>query len=260
MPMVVINNEGSNVYDSGFIKFLSNIVLSYAYDAVSKYPEPNREDYDTEEAYKQAYNEYLLLLVDYVNKIKHDVFADVLNTYNDSISFETNMKKSVEALTNNLNGNIAYCNRNIRHAIISTVICSLLFPVKMIPIFLGLGGARYLLNKSKIKRCMTISQQQKAMLQQFNAEKNEIYSFQDSLRTDYHSRKGELEELRSMVLNGKVSSENKDTFIEKLRQLINPESYQLEKIDEERYMGGIFMLDLMGKDVLIDSPKQIVKK
>ena len=28
---------------------MSNIVLSYAYDAIEKYPEPKREDYQTEE-------------------------------------------------------------------------------------------------------------------------------------------------------------------------------------------------------------------
>ena len=107
---------------------------------------------------------------------------------------------------------------------------------------------------------MTISQEQKTMLKQFNEDKEEIYKFQDSLRTDYHSRKSELEELKRMVLDGKVNSSNKTTFMNKLRQLINPESYDMEKYDEDFYRDRIFLLSLFGKDVLIDSPKQMVKK
>lgn len=164
MSMVVIGNNGRNVFDPEYLKVMSNIILSYAYDAVEKYPEPKREDYQTDEEFKKAYNDYLMFLVEYVSKIKHDVFSDVLDTYNDTISFETRMKDSIDKLNNRINGDIAYCNRNIRHGIISTVICSLLFPANMIPVFLGLGGARYLLNKSKIKRCMAVSQEQKAML------------------------------------------------------------------------------------------------
>ena len=260
MPMIVIGNNGSNVFDPEYLKVMSNIVLSYAYDAIEKYPEPNREDYDSLEEYKKAYSDYLMFLVEYVNKIKHSVFSDVLDTYNNTIIFEGEMKRSIDALNEKLNSDIAYCNRNIRHGLISTVICSLLFPVNMIPVFLGLGGARYLLNKSRIKRCMTISQEQKAMLKQFNDDKEEIYKFQDSLRTDYHSKKSELEELKRMVLDGKVNSSNKKTFMDKLRQLINPESYDMEKYDEDFYRDRIFLLSLFGKDVLIDSPKQMVKK
>lgn len=260
MSMVVIGNNGSNVFDPEYLKVMSNIVLSYAYDAVEKYPEPKREDYQTEEEFKKAYNDYLMFLVEYVSKIKHDVFSDVLDTYNDTISFESRMKDSVDKLNNRINGDIAYCNRNIRHGIISTVICSLLFPANMIPVFLGLGGARYLLNKSRIKRCMAVSQEQKAMLKQFHDDKEAIYQFQDTLRTDYHSRKGELETLRRMVLEGKVNSDNKQNFMAKLRELISPESYQMEKFDEEFYGARVFLLDLMGKDVLIDSPRQMIKK
>ena len=260
MSMIVIGNNGSNVFDPETLKIMSNLVLSYAYDAVEKYPEPKREDYQSEEEFKKAYNDYLMFLVEYVSKIKHDVFSDVLDTYNDTISFETRMKDSIDKLNNRINGNIAYYNRNIRHGIISTVICSLLFPANMIPVFLGLCGARYLLNNSKIKRCMTVSQEQKTMLQQFHEDKEAIYQFQDSLRTDYHSRKGELETLRRMVLDGKVNSDNKQIFMDRLRELINPETYQMVKLDEDFYGTRVFLLNLMGKDVLIDSPKQMIKK
>ena len=63
-----------------------------------------------------------------------------------------------------------------------------------------------------------------------------------------------------MVLEGKVNSDNKQSFMSKLRELINPESYQMEKLDEEFYANRVFLLDLLGKDVLIDSPKQMIKK
>lgn len=260
MSMVVIGNNGSNVFDPEYLKVMSNIVLSYAYDAVNKYPEPKKEDYQTEEEFKKAYNDYLMFLVDYVSKIKYDVFSDVLDTYNDSISFENSLKDSVARLNDKLNGNIAYCNRKIRHGIIASIICCLLFPIKMFPIFVLLAGGRYVLKKSEIKRCMAISQEQKAMLKQFHSDKEDIYLFQDSLRTDYHSRKGELEALRRMITEGKVTSENKQMFIDRLRQLINPESYQMEKYDEDFYANRVFILDLLGKDILIDSPKQMIKK
>lgn len=260
MAVMVIGSNGNDLFDSNYLKVTSNIILSYAYDAVNKYPEPNREDYETEEEYKKAYNDYLMYLVDYVNKIKHNVFSDVLDTYNDTLSFESEMKRNIEALNNKLNGEMAYCDKNIRQAIISTVICSLLFPIKMIPIFIGLGGARYLLNNSRKKRCMIVSQEQKAMLKQFTSDKEDIYQFQDSLRTDYHSKKEEFEKLRRMVLEGKVNKDNKQSFIDKLRELINPESYDFEKLDEDFYENRVFLLSLFGKDVLIDSPKQMIKK
>lgn len=260
MSMLVITEGKNNIFDSDYLKATSNLILSYAYDSISKYPEPNREDYQTEEEYKKAYNDYLMFLVDYVSKIKHDIFSDVLDTYNETISVEGRIKDSVDKLNNRLNGDIAYCDRNMRHAIISTVICSLICPAYMIPIFLGLGGVRFMLNRSRKKRCLTLSQQQKFNLQQFHEDKEAIYQFQDSLRTDYHSRKGELEELKRMVLEGKINSDNKQSFMSKLRELINPESYQMEKLDEEFYANRVFLLDLLGKDVLIDSPKQMIKK
>lgn len=260
MAMLVVGNVGSNLFDPDYLKLTSNLILSYAYDAVSEYPEPNRDDYQTEEEYKEAYKNYLLFLVDYVNKIKHNIFSDVLDTYNETLSFERNIHSSIDALNNKLNGDIAYCNRNIRHGIISTVICSLVFPVKMIPIFLGLGVGRYLINKSRIKRCMTVSQQQKAMLQQFDKDKESIYSFQDFLRDDYHSKKRDLEKLRDLALSGKINSENREDFLKKVCDLIDPESYDMVKLEEKFYRNRIFILDLMGKDVLIDSPKQIIKK
>lgn len=262
MSMVVISDgRGLNdIFDPEYLKITSNIILSYAYDAVSKYPEPKREDYESEEAYKKSYNDYLMYLVDYVNKIKHSIFSDVLDTYNESITLEQRISDSVDKLTNRINGDIAYYNKNIRHGIISSVICSLLFPVNTIPVFIALVAGRYVINKSKIKRCMAISQEQKAMLKQFHSDKEKIYLFQDSLRTDYHSRKGELEALRRMITEGKVTSENKQMFIERLRQLINPESYQMEKYDEDFYANRVFILNLLGKDILIDSPKQMIKK
>lgn len=262
MSMVVINdmeNMKNNIFDPDYLKVTSNLILSYAYDAVSKYPEPNRDEYDTEEEYKKAYSDYLMYLVEYVKKIKFDIFSDVLDTYNETLTVERRIEDSVNSLSNRLNGDIAYCNKNIRHGIISTVICSLLFP-NMMPVFLGLGGARFIINRSRIKRCMTITQEQKAMFQQFHDDKEQIFLFQDSLRTDYHSRKGELEELKRMVLEGKVNKDNKEVFIERLKQLINPESYQMDKYDEDYYSNRIFILNLLGKDVLIDSPKQMIKK
>ena len=63
-----------------------------------------------------------------------------------------------------------------------------------------------------------------------------------------------------MVLEGKVNKDNKQSFIDKLRELINPESYDFEKLDEDFYENRVFLLSLFGKDVLIDSPKQIIKK
>ena len=42
MSMIVIGNNGSNVFDSETLKIMSNLVLSYAYDAVEKYSEPKR--------------------------------------------------------------------------------------------------------------------------------------------------------------------------------------------------------------------------
>ena len=75
MSMVVIGNNGSNVFDPEYLKVMSNIVLSYAYDAIEKYPEPKREDYQTEEEFKKAYNDYLMFLVEYVSKIKQSKFS-----------------------------------------------------------------------------------------------------------------------------------------------------------------------------------------
>ena len=66
MSMVIIGDSPdmkNNIFDPEYLKVTSNIILSYAYDAVNNYPEPNREEYDTEEDYKKAYNDYLMYLL-----------------------------------------------------------------------------------------------------------------------------------------------------------------------------------------------------
>ena len=259
MAVIVINEGSNNVVDSEYLKLTSNIILSYAYDAVSKYPEPCREDYTSEEEYKEAFNAYLMKLVEYVSKIKHDVFSDVLDSYNESISIENRIKDSVDKLVSQADKDINYFSSHTRRGFISAFICSLLFP-NMMPIFVGLCGARYFINNSKIKRRMIVSNEQKEALRQFREDKEKIFVFQDSLRTDYHKRKGELEELKRMILSGKVTNENKSSFIEKLKQLISPESYSLVKLDEAFYENRIFLLNLIGKDVLLDEPVQVIKK
>ncbi len=257
MSKVVVNVL--NPFDAEYLKVTSNIILSYAYDAVDKYPEPKKEDYESEEEYKKAFNEYLLFLVDYVSKIKHTVFSDILDTYNDSITIERRLEDAVKAGTSRANLDIASSNSDIRRAIIVAVICCLISP-SMAPFFIGLNGVRIILDKSIIRKRTTVSEQQKTRLKQFSTLKEDIYQFQDSLRTDYHSRKGELEELKNMILSGKVNKDNKQTFMDRLRSLISPESYEMEKLDEDYYENRIFLLSLLGKDVLIDSPKQMVKK
>lgn len=256
---VIIVNGGVPSNDPEFLKTTSNMILSYAYDAVSKYPEPNREDYETEEDYKKAFNDYLLQLVEYVSRIKYEIFTDALDSYNESLSLERDLTDGFKDMEEKLSRNIEYCKGNIRRGLISTFICTLLFP-NMFPVFLGFGGVRYLINNRQIKRSMIVSQEQKNILKQFRDDKEQVYLFQDSLRTDYHSRKSELEELKNMILSGKVNKENKKSFIERLRQLINPETYSFEKLDEDFYENRIFLLRLLGKDVLIEDSVQLIKK
>lgn len=259
MAVIVINEESNNIVDSNYLKLTSNVILSYAYDALSKYPEPNRDEYDNDEDYKRAFNEYLMRLVEYVSKIKFNVFSDVLDFYNESISIENRIRDSVEKFAEQASKDITYYNGSIRRGFISAFICSLLFP-NMMPVFVGLCGARYFINNSIIKRKMTVTAAQMEALRQFREDKENIFVFQDSLRTDYHKRKGELEELKRMILSGKVNKDNKESFLEKLKQLINPETYSLEKLDEDFYENRIFLLNLMGKDVLLDTPAQLIKK
>ena len=261
MAVFVFNHDSKNVVDLEYLKITSNMIFSYAYDAVSKYPEPKREDYQSEAEFKKAYNDYLMILVEYVSKIKFNVFSDVLNSYNESISIEHDLLDNSKRLIDKINSDVNYFNGNIRRAVISTIICCLICPVNMIPLFIGLGLGRYAINKAHIKRSMVITQQQKEMLKQFRDDKDKIYVFQDDLRTDYHKRKVELEELKKMILDGKVNRENKDVFIDKLRSLINPEGYDIAKFDDNYLENRIFLLKLLGKDVALESPAvQLVKK
>ena len=261
MAVFVFNQNGNNAIDSDYLKVTSNMIFSYAYDAVSKYPEPKMEDYQSEAEFKKAYNDYLMTLVEYVSKIKYDVFSDVLNSYNESLSIEHNLLDNSKRLTDRINRDVNYFNGNIRRTVISSIICCLICPVNMIPLFIGLGLGRYAINKAQIKRSMVITEQQKEMLKQFRDDKDKIYVFQDDLRTDYHKRKVELEELKKMILDGKVNSENRDAFIDKLRALINPEGYERVKFDDNYLENRIFLLKLLGKDVVLESPAvQLVKK
>ena len=261
MAVFMINQSGSSFFDSNYLKATTDIIFSYAYEAVSKYPEPNREDYESEAEYKKAFNDYLMKLVEYVSKIKHDVFCDVLDSYNNSITVEGNLENDTKELFEMIKRNINYFNGNIRRGIISTVICSLLFPINMMPIFIGLGLGRYVVNKSKIKRSMMVTTAQKEMLKQFSDDKNNMYLLQDTLRTDFHKRKEELDELKRLILSGKVNEENKDIFIERLKELINPEGYEIGNYDKEFYEGRLLLLRLLGMDLTLDAQvSQLVKK
>ena len=64
-----------------------------------------------------------------------------------------------------------------------------------------------------------------------------------------------------MILSGKVNEENKDIFIERLKELINPEGYEIGNYDKEFYEGRLLLLRLLGMDLTLDAQvSQLVKK
>ena len=68
-------------------------------------------------------------------------------------------------------------------------------------------------------------------------------------------------EAERMILSGKVNEENKDIFIERLKELINPEGYEIGNYDKEFYEGRLLLLRLLGMDLTLDAQvSQLVKK
>lgn len=166
-----------------------------------------------------------LQLIDEVQVIKHNIFLDILNTYNEIIReknhFESKLKKE--------NKESEYMKEELESSMKRTLIfsagASLLLP-KLIPLVLIIGIPR--LGADKLVKDYHSRRIEKNNYKEdiFKRTQEPLYEFTDTLRTDYHKTKKELKELEERAING-------DYIIDELKEIVNPERVGLEFIDLE---------------------------
>ena len=166
-----------------------------------------------------------LQLIDEVKEIKHNIFLDVLNTYNELIT----EKNQFETILKSENKESEYikeeCESSMKRTLIFSAGASLLLP-SFIPLVLIIGIPRigvdklmkdyhdYRINKNNEREdCLKRTQEP-------------LYEFTDRLRTDYHKTNKELKELEERAING-------DYIIDELKEIVNPKRVGLEFIELE---------------------------
>ncbi len=224
----IIEVDSDNIVE--VLKMQTSLVLSTYYEKLKRDIKPSREDYTSEEEYQIVSRMQELELIDQVKEIKHLVFSNILNMYNEFIieknGFDFTSKKQNEESIQIIN----YTNSDIKRAGIITIGVTILLPI-IAPIVIVFNipriGIDLIENKYHSKRLynnIMIDEELKKVQDPF-------YELVDTLRSDYHKSNKELKQLEDKALHGvDISTE--------LIEFLDPERVNLERIEipEELFM------------------------
>ena len=166
-----------------------------------------------------------LKLIDEIKTIKHLVYSDVLDAYNELVV----SKNILEPVFKTENEESEYfkeeLNSSMKRTIIISAALSAIIP-KVIPLVLIIGvprlGADKLMKNYHTKRLNYNKDVEEKLIR----AQNPLFELMDALRTDYHKSNQEFKELEDRAIMG-------EKVIEDLMNLINPERIGLELVEIE---------------------------
>ena len=200
----------------------------------------DQSDFETEEEYLEYFKDLQNQLIDDIEEIKLSIFQTVLYSYNKFVGEKNlleldalNAKKESEEMIN-------FTSRDIKRATISSIGISLIFPSFIPAVFIinfPRLWANFHVNEYHIGRMEAYEDAK----ERFKEIQLPYYELMDTIRTDYHKSKKELEELRKNVEDG-------ENIIPYLFSQIGP-----ERLSINRY-------DLSNLEFDIEEPKELTKE
>ena len=164
-------------------------------------------------------------LIDEIKAIKHLVYSDVLDAYNELVV----SKNTLEPIFKLENEESEYLKEELgssmKRTIIISAALSALIP-KVIPLVLIVGAPRLAADKLMKNYHTKRLNYNKDVEEKFIRAQNPLFELMDTLRTDYHKSNQEFKELEDRAIMG-------EKVIEDLMNLINPERVGLELIEKE---------------------------
>jgi len=201
------------------IKDQASSIMSKAYNELDKI-----QIVDTEEP--DVLNRILMLkLLDEIKGLKHDLFSDTLETYNEILieinKFRANYKNE------NYESELMkeYINGSMKRTIIISAGISILLPT-LIPLVLVYDIPKLGFD-TMIKKYHTDRIEDNNLTNEmYESVQNPLFEYMDTLRSDYFSSIKKLNKLEEKAING-------ENIISELKELINPENVGLELIEEK---------------------------
>ena len=201
------------------IKDQASHIMSKAYNELDKI-----QIVDTEEP--DVLNRILMLkLLDEIKGLKHDLFSDTLETYNEILieinKFRANYKNE------NYESELMkeYINGSMKRTIIISAGISVLLPT-LIPLVLVYDIPKLGFD-TMIKKYHTDRIEDNNLTNEmYESVQNPLFEYMDTLRSDYFSSIKKLNILEEKAING-------ENIISELKELINPENVGLELIEEK---------------------------
>lgn len=226
-----MNNEELDIVEvdnpEEFINLLKDqgsTIMSHTYNILDQITLDNNEKQPEE---LDVINRMLMLeLLDEIKRIKHELFENVLDSYNDliremnvlRIQFSQENKDSIEMKE--------YIERSMKRTMIISAGISIIFP-GLIPLVLIYDipklGFDTMIKKYHENRLDDNNMSEEL----FETVQKPLYELMDILRTDYHHSLNIFNELEEKALNG-------ENIINELKELINPERVGLELIEEKQ--------------------------
>lgn len=201
------------------IKDQASHIMSNAYNELDKI-----QIVDTEEP--DVLNRILMLkLLDEIKGLKHDLFSDTLETYNEILieinKFRANYKNE------NYESELMkeYINGSMKRTIIISAGISILLPT-LIPLVLVYDIPKLGFD-TMIKKYHTDRIEDNNLINEmYESVQNPLFEYMDTLRSDYFSSIKKLNKLEEKAING-------ENIISELKELINPKNVGLELIEEK---------------------------
>lgn len=232
---------GDDDYFLDGIKLSNALELSFYKDEILCLDIPNREDYESLEAFNKANIEFMINKVDEIKNIKHTIFVSALKTYDDILNDVYTIKKSDSEERRLLNEMIDFSNKDVKRAGMIAFYLSLLFPA-IIPITLLASAPRVGFGLLQKKKCKNELERIDMLKKEILLNQDIFYEYIDTLRTDYHKSNKELDELKRRAMNG-------ENIMPELFEILNPKRIGLD----------VSFLDL-SEDVLGEDNFKLIKK
>lgn len=203
------------------MKIAISSLLEYWCNSILEETLPQREEYDTKEEYETAAKRYMLSLADDALKAKHDIFAGVLDSYNELLHTKYQIENQITDDNNKSKNIISQINKNIRRTGFFCIGAALILP-SSIPFLI-------LFNLPAISVNMFIKNTQKKKMMQNEKKIKDIdevqdpfFELMDTIRTDYFASKDKIAKLKERALKG-------ENIVEPILQMMSPETLSLPK-------------------------------
>ena len=220
---VIEVNNGEELVDA--LKYISSTILSESYETLKQGILPKKEEFATTEEYELAHNKSSLELINEIESIKKDVFTSVLDIYNNFLSEKAETERLYKLQKEESYKLIEYTSHHMKRLCIFTVGESLILPVYT-PVFIIINGPRVVLDYVVKKKNEKIIEIGGILIEEYKNIQYPLYEFLDTLRSDYHKSKRELEEIKTKSLEGKEIEKD-------LLPIINPERINLPIIESK---------------------------